>query len=170
MKMLLAGLALAVAAHQPVPVKPVNYAGSWTLDVAQSRSLPDYYARVKSHRLTITQDDARMDIAVEIDIGGPEPDRLRFSYPLDGTPVETETGIRMRDGLVNVPTTLRARVDDAGAVHITISRRIPMPDRVVVGETWEDWALSPDGRTLTIHRVDDTPRGRLEADMVFVRS
>jgi hypothetical protein len=30
----------------------------------------------------------------------------------------------------------------------------------------EDWNLSADGKILTIHRADDTPRGKMEADMV----
>jgi hypothetical protein len=168
MKMLFAAVALTVAAHGPA--RPADYAGSWTLDAARSRNLPEYYSRVKSHALVITQDDAHLNVGVAIDIGEAQPDRFDLVYTLDGNPVETETRIRTPDGLASVPTTLRATVDGAGAVHIAITRRITSPSGPFVAETREDWALSPDGRTLTIHRVDNTRRGQMEADMVFARS
>jgi hypothetical protein len=168
LKTLLAGLALALSARSSAPA--VDYSGHWTLDAARSRNLPGFYAQVRSHRLDITQDAARLDVAVTIDAGGPQPDRMELPYALDGHPVETQTFIRMRSGPVAVPTTLRARVDDAGAVHITITRRIPAPDgTVVTAEGTEDWQLSPDGKTLTVHRVERSPMGGFESDMAFAR-
>ena len=36
--------------------------------------------------------------------------------------------------------------------------------------TVEDWRLGADGKTLNIHRSDETPRGeKFESDMVFVK-
>ena len=170
MKMLLAGLALALAAHGPAPARPIDYSGNWRLDPAQSRGLPEYYSQVKSHTLAVTQDAARLNVAVTIDAGEAEPERFDFSYALDGTPVETETRVRTPQGSMNVPTTLLARVDEAGVVHIAITRRFTTERGPFTGESREDWSLSPDGRTLTVHRADDTRRGRMEADMVFVRA
>ncbi|HEU0053211.1 MAG TPA: hypothetical protein VFQ39_08530 [Longimicrobium sp.] len=169
MKTMIAGLALALAAL--APAKPADYSGSWTLDAARSRDLPPYYANIKSHTLAITQDAAMLKVGVAIDLGGAEPDRFQLDYPLDGSPVETQTPVRTPRGTIEVPTTLRATMDEAGAVHITITRRVAMPDGTTPSfETKEDWSLAEDGRTLTIHRVDDTPRGRMEAEMVFVRT
>lgn len=146
-----------------------NYAGAWTLDKQQSKGLPPYYDRVKSHRLVVTQDEQHLNVAVEVDTGQPEPDRLNFVYNLDGTETKTETMIRTPEGRVNVPTTLKATVGEAGKIQITITRDLQMPGKVFKGVTVEDWELSADGKTLTIHRADDTPRGKMQADMVFLR-
>ena len=35
--------------------------------------------------------------------------------------------------------------------------------------TTEDWHLSSDGKKIAIHRNDDTPRGKVDAEMVFVK-
>lgn len=150
--------------------KATSYAGNWALDMQQSKNLPRYYENVKSHKLTITQDDKLLNVAVEISRGQAGPDKLTFVYHLDGSESRTETAIRTQDGMINVPTTLKAVVRDDGRLQITITREIPMQGQSFNGISIEDWALSPTGKLLTIHRADDTPRGKMEADMVFVRN
>ncbi|MDQ6717330.1 MAG: hypothetical protein M3Z17_03155 [Gemmatimonadota bacterium] len=81
----------------------------------------------------------------------------------------TETAIRMQNGPVNVPTKLKAEVTAGGGLHITITRTIPMGGQPFEAVTAEDWSLSPDGKTLTVHRLDDTPRGKVDAMMIFAR-
>jgi hypothetical protein len=161
---------VSVAATGTAAVAPANYAGSWTLDLAASKGLPPYYANVKSHKLAIAQDAAKLDVFVTIDAGRPAPDTVRLVYPLDGSESKTTTAVRTPAGLTKVPTTLKAAAAEDGGVHITIAREITMPDRTIKAITTEDWHLSADGRTLTVHRVDDSPRGRMEADMVFLKS
>lgn len=151
-------------------MKPVNYAGTWTLDAKQSKNLPPYYSEVKSQKLTVTQTDAQLSVAVEIDAGRAAPDRMSFIYQLDGTETNTETSIRTPAGLTNVPTKLKATVGDGGRIHLTISREIPMQGQTIKAATDEDWELSADGQTLTIRRADDTPRGRVQMEMIFVKS
>jgi hypothetical protein len=56
-----------------------------------------------------------------------------------------------------------------GGMHIAVSRTVTMGGQQTVSDGTEDWRLSPDGKTLTIHRIDNTPRGRMEFDMVFLR-
>ncbi len=149
---------------------PANYAGNWTLDKKQSKNLPGFYENVQSHKLSITQDEKHLNVAVEVNIGQKEPDKLNFVYNLDGSESKTETMIRTPDGLIHVPTTLKATVNADGRLQITITRTIKMRDQTFDAITVEDWVLSADGKTLSIHRTDDTPRGKMEADMVFVKS
>ena len=150
--------------------KTANYAGTWTLDMKQSKDLPRYYDRVKSHKLIVTQDEKHLNVAVEVDIGQPEPDKFNFLYNLDGDESKTETMIRTPDGPKAVPTTLQAAVAEDGKLRITIRREIQMPDRTLKGVTTEDWELSADAKTLTIHRTDDTPRGKMQSEMIFVKN
>lgn len=170
MKLLLIAVILSITALASGVTKPANYSGTWTLDKSQSKNLPRYYERIQSHKLFITQDEQHLKVAVEISLGQNEPDKMNFNYNLDGTETKTETSIRGPGGLMSVPTLLKAVVKDEGRLSITITRDISMPDRTFKAVTTEDWQLSADGKSLTIHKVDDTPRGKMESDMVFVKS
>lgn len=150
--------------------KTPDYNGNWTLDLKQSKNLPSFYTNIKSHKLAITQDEKVLSVAVEIDAGRSESDKINFKYNLDGSETNTETSIRTPEGLIKVPTVLKA-VDVNGKLQITITRRVPMPDgETFTGITIENWELSADGKTLTIHRTDDTPRGKMETEMIFVKN
>ena len=170
MKTILLAAALLVAPHAAAPAAPADYAGKWALDQARSTNLPPYYARIKSHRLDITETPEHLDVKVEVDLGQGEPDRMDLDYRLDGAETSTTMPMRMQGNLVQVPTKVKAAVADNGDVHITITRELPLPSGAVTAVTTEDWHLSPDHATLTVHRVDDTPRGRMESDMVFAKS
>lgn len=168
MKTILAAALAALVLHSPA--KPVDYSGKWRLDPARSRNLPAFYARIASHTLDVTQTETHLGVGVVIALqGAPQQDTIRFDYALDGSEVRTQSPIRTPQGRVEVPTTLTARVDEAGSVHITIARelRTPAGPRTVTGT--EEWRLSPDGATLTVERLDETPQGRIDTEMVFVR-
>jgi hypothetical protein len=163
----LATLFFALTAAAAAPPQPASYAGKWTLDAAQSKNLPKFYERITKHALKIKQSPATLNVAVTISLGD-QDDHFDFAYKLDGTETKTETSIHTPDGPLAVPTTLSAKVKDDGGLTITISRDVPNLGK---GVTVEDWQLSQDGNMLTIHRVDDRgPGGKIEADMVFVRS
>lgn len=171
MKRLLFAAALVAVIFVNAFAKPANYAGAWTLDVKQSRNLPPYYSHVQSHKLSIAQDDEQLRVAVEISDAGAEPFKIDFVYSLDGTETKTETQMRTPAGLRSVPATLKAVAAEDGTLRITITREINTPDgRALKAVTVEDWKLSPDAKTLTIHRADDTPRGKTESEMIFVKS
>jgi hypothetical protein len=172
MKRLLFAAALVAATFANVLAKPADYSGAWTLDVKQSKNLPPYYSHIKGHKLSVTQDDKRLRVAVEIDdTQAAEPFRMDFAYTLDGTETKTETQIRTPAGARSVPTTLKAVAAEDGTLRVTITRDIDMPDGAAVkAVTVEDWKLSADAKTLTIHRADDGPRGKTESDMIFVKA
>jgi hypothetical protein len=167
---LLFAAALVAAVFTNALAKPANYAGAWTLDMKQSKNLPPFYSHVKGHKLSITQDDKQLRVAVEISDTEREPFKIEFVYSLDGAETKTETQMRTPAGMRSVPTTLKAVANEDGTLHITITREMTVPDgRALKAVTTEDWQLSPDAKTLTIHRSDDTPRGKTESDMLFVK-
>jgi hypothetical protein len=167
MKTLLAAALAALMLQSPA--KPADYSGQWKLDPARSRNLPGFYAEIASHTLDVTQTSTHLGVGVVIELRDAQQDTLRFDYALDGSEVHTRSPVRTPQGRVEIPTTLRARVDDAGVVHITIDRqlRTPAGPRTLTGT--EEWRLSPDRTTLTVRRLDETPQGRIDTDMVFVR-
>lgn len=145
------------------------FTGHWTLDRAQSRNLPDFYARVRSHELTVARSDSALDVGVVIDVGASKPDSLRFVYRLDGGATDTQTLIRTPDGMRPIPTRLSGTVAADGSLHLVIARA-PFAPGAKPGVGTEDWSLSADGATLTVHRVETMPDGRrMEGDMVFRR-
>jgi hypothetical protein len=78
--------------------------------------------------------------------------------------------MRTPAGVRSVPIALKATASEDGTLHITITREMSAPDgRALKAVTNEDWHLSPDAKTLTIHRSDDIPRGKTESDMLFVK-
>lgn len=169
MKTLCLIAALLLASSVFAATKTENYTGNWTLDAKQSKNLPPYYAHVRSHKLSIAQDDKRLRVAVQIIREEGAPDQINLAYNLDGTETTTEMLVRTPDGPQSVPATLKATVDAQGRVHITITRQLQMQGQEFKGITTEDWELSSDGKTLTIHRTDEMPRGKMQADMVFVK-
>lgn len=170
MKTLFLITALSIAAFSFGGAKPANYSGAWTLDMKQSKNLPKYYERIQSHKLNITQDEKRLNVGVEIGREQHEPEKIDLIYNLDGSETKTEMKLRTQDGLVSVPTTLKAVVKDDGKIEITITREVPMPDKTFKGVTVEDWELSADGKTLTIHKTDNAPWGKMESEMIFLRT
>ncbi|MBX7174876.1 MAG: hypothetical protein K1X72_28120, partial [Pyrinomonadaceae bacterium] len=121
-------------------------------------------------KLAITQSEKTLQVAVEIKDGQPELVKMEFAYNLDGTESKTESKVRTPDGLISVPATLKAESSENGELKITISREIPMPNGTFKSVTIENWKLSADGKTLTIHRADENPGGKLDFEMVFIKS
>ncbi|HUQ33214.1 MAG TPA: hypothetical protein VM095_13920 [Pyrinomonadaceae bacterium] len=170
MKTLFLIAVLSITALSFGGAKPADYSGNWTLDMKQSKNLPKYYERIQSHKLNITQDEKLLNVRVEIGREQNEPEKIDLAYNLDGSETKTEMKIRTQDGLLSVPTTLKAVVKDEGKLEIIITREVPMPDKTFKGITVEDWELSVDGKTLTIHKTDTAPWGTMESEMVFVRA
>jgi hypothetical protein len=166
-KLALTTALLAATALYAATPTAANYAGKWTLDQTKSQNLPHFYARVKSQTLNVTQDANALDVAVEVAVGEQSPDKLDFHYTLDGKEAKAETSIRTVSGPVKTPVWLKAVVQDAGALAITIDRQLPGDG--AHAKTNELWSLSADGKTLTVHRKDDGPLGARESDMVFVK-
>lgn len=151
------------------PLKPVNYAGSWMLDKAQSKNLPMFYDNIKSHKLLITQNEKLLNVVVEIATGESEPEKFNLDYYLNGSESKTELPVRTPKGTVKVPTTLKAFESDDGKLQITITRELSINGSNFKGVTTEDWQISDDGKTLRIHKTDEMPQGKMESDMIFVK-
>jgi hypothetical protein len=168
MKKTLSALALLAMTFPLFAAAPASYAGKWTYDAAASKDMPPMFAGVKLWTLDVTQDAKQLTTRVHI-----ENDRMptfdqTFVYALDGTETKTETAIMTPDGPKQVPTTPQANVADGGALRLTIARELPMNGETIHGVVTEQWSLSADGKTLTIHRHDDGPR-KGDMDIVFRR-
>jgi hypothetical protein len=158
-------LFLAAALLASSAAGATDYTGTWSLDKSRSTNLPPFYGQVKAHTLTNTQTDKQLTVDIRIDGPGPAPQKVAFVYNLDGSPSTAVTEIRTPQGAQQVPTTMTTTVADDGKLHIDIVREVNMGGQTMKGQSSEDWSLSPDGQTLTVHLV----RQNQASNLVFAK-
>lgn len=169
---LLAGVLSASAAA------PASFAGTWALDKAKSEGLPPNAAAIESLTLTVTQDaqqltvDSKATMGSQADAaGGPGQGRGRgmglypqnSSYKLDGTETTADN-----PGGRGGTTTFKATWKDGGkTLELKRVSKFSFQGNDVTITNTEDWTLSADGKTLTIKRTSESPRGTQSSTLVF---
>lgn len=153
-----APLAAQTSAHDAhtAPARTASFAGTWRLDVAQSRDLPPFYDRIREHLLAIVQNDSTLTVDVAMVDTAAVTQRLLFPYNLH-RPVRTMTQVLTPRGPMDIPTTLTATWRADGGLDIDIARELTMGDRVIRPADRETWHLSADGARLLIDREAEMP-------------
>lgn len=166
--------------------KKADFSGSWTLDVSKSKL--DQRARVESMTKNVTQTDK--DIKVETTTKRtPPPDGAMqagggqgggggmrrgggfgggdgtTTYTLDGK----ETSSEVEGPMGKVPLKLKASLESDGKLNLSSSSTFSTQNGEVSVTTKETWSLSDDGKTLTIKRETESPRGTNSSEMVFTK-
>jgi hypothetical protein len=166
--LLLAGALAANAAA------PTNFSGTWVLDKSKSE-LPPQLQNVESYALTVTQDAQQLTINTTITggqgMGGPGGGgggraggmMSSLTYKLDGTESTVEAG-GGRPGSVTLKATWK---NDGKTLSLMNVRKLNFQGNDVTITTTEQWELSSDGKTLTIHRTTESPRGTQTSTLVF---
>lgn len=174
---LLAGVLSASAAA------PANFAGTWALDKVKSENLPPPAASATSLTLTVTQDAQQINVVSKAEMpqstsaGGPGAPTLtpglgrgrgmafplNASYKLDGT----ETTANDPAGRIGTTTFKAVWKDDGKTLELTRVLKGNFGGNDVTITTTEDWSLSADGKTLTIKRTNESPRGTQSSTLVF---
>jgi hypothetical protein len=179
---LLVGLWAASAAPAPA-----NFAGMWTLDKTKSKDLPPQWENVESYKLTVAQDAQQLTVDTKITrkenaegtgAGGPPPGGggggrrgggmgmmgpQNVSYKLDGSEATLDMGGRGS-------ATAKAEWQNGGkTLKLTTKRTFNFQGNDVTSTTTEIWDLSSDGKTLTIQRTSESPRGTMNSTLVFTK-
>jgi hypothetical protein len=158
--------------------KIADFSGAWNLDVAASKL--DERSRIESITMTVTQTATDLKIetatkraAAQGDMGGRGGGMGRgggfgggdgtTAYTLDGK----EKTVQQESPVGNVPVKLKAKTEKDGKLKLTSSRTLDTPMGSVTLTTTETWSLSDDGKTLTLKRDMDSPRGTTSSTMVF---
>lgn len=168
----IAAIVLSLAATAALAAPLPDYSGKWTLDLAASKDLPQrMYAGVASQTLTLKQTDKQVSFDIDIQRKDDAPAfKQTLTFNLDGTPTETSSKVRTPNGEVTVPMTLTLKPAADGTLNVTEVRHLSMGEQKFEAETSEQWQLSADGKTLTVHRTDKMRRGTMSFDMVFRRA
>lgn len=136
----------------------------------QSKDLPAQLAALKAFDLTVAADKG-LKIDVDIETGQTQVPHVHqsFFYPLDGTESATTTEVMTPAGPKQIPTRLTGKVEENGGLDLTMSRDLPMKDKVRTLQSVEKWELSADGKSLTVHVNEERPDGPATYAMVFER-
>ena len=162
-------LALSVAVTLAAAPKTPDYSGRWTLDKAASKSLPHMYDKVSSHTIAVAQTPGKLTVSIDITRGEGAPIQQTLDFDLSGKPTQAETTVHTPDGDRKMPMTLKGSVREDGRIEVTEEREMRGPEGPITATSYELWDVSADGKTLTVHRKDQMPRGTFEYDMVFTR-
>ena len=161
------------------PAAQANFAGTWALDKSKSADLPQQWSNLESLTLTITQDAQQLNVASEMKMaadanaggGGTGGGRGRgmgafppsATYKLDGT----ETTADATGGRGGTSTLKAAWKDDGKTLELKRVSKFNFQGNDVTVTTNEDWSLSADGKTLTVKRTSESPRGTQSSTLVF---
>jgi hypothetical protein len=69
-----------------------------------------------------------------------------------------------------IPIVYKANLEKGGKLMLSSSRTISSQMGEMTITTKEMWSLSEDGKTLTVKRETETPRGVQSSEMVFTKS
>mgnify|MGYP001238881512 CR=1 FL=1 len=163
-------LSLAAFAQE----KPADYSGTWNLDISKSKL--DERSRIESMKLTVTQTEKDITVVPETKRQAPPDGGMgrggraglggdsTLTYSLDGKETKTE----LASAMGTVPVTLKA-TSAGGKLTLTSTRTFNTQMGEMTMTTKEVWSLSADGKTLTVEREQQTPRGTNAATHVFTK-
>lgn len=188
------GCALACALAFVAPAKlasavapAANFAGTWVLDKTKSKDTPPLWAdNLEGYTMTVTQDEKQLTVENKLAWKGGAPPSpggggggqggggrgmgrggmmpMSLTYRLDGKETTSESS-----GDRPFLSTFKAEwKDDGKALELTNTRKFTTPDGDQrTATTKERWELSADGKTLTVNRASESPRGTMKSTLVF---
>ena len=165
-----------------------SFAGEWTLDKSKSKLDERQAASIESQTLKAEQTDK--DIKVTVDTkrlappagGGGQGGGMpgggmgggrgmgggggggTNTYTLDGKEVTVEQETQMG----KVPVKFKGEIKD-GKLKLQLVRTMNTQMGEVTMTTKETWELSADGKTLTVKRESETPRGTNSSESVYTK-
>ncbi len=163
--------------------KMTDFSGKWNLDVSKSK-LDERAQNIESMTMTVSQTDKELKVesmtkrAERENTGGQMRrggmDGMRRGggfggdsqtiYTLDGKETTTDMA-----GAMGGKMTAKATAEKDGKLKLFQTREIETPMGARKMKMTETWSLSPDGKTLTVKREAETPRGTNSSEMVFTK-
>lgn len=146
-----------------VSAAPANFSGSWVLDKAKTEGLQGQQASA-DQTWVVTQD--AKTFAVEKTFPGSDPARpaQKSTYNLDGSETTQEM-----TGRISGKAALKAKWQGETVLELSSVLNTNIQGNDVTITTTEHWELADGGKTLKVHRTQETPRGKQEAKLVFAK-
>ncbi len=169
----MSALVIAVAVQAAAPA---NFAGTWTLDKSKSQGLSPRMQNAESVSWVITQTEKEITIEEKITGGNPPaggpggggqggPGRGMGmggprTFALDGseTVTENERGKTVRKATVSA---------DGKTIELSSKSTFQGPNGEMTLNSNDKLQLSADGKTLTVNRHSESPRGTQDSTLVL---
>jgi hypothetical protein len=171
----MSALLITLAVHAAAPA---NFAGTWTLDKSKSQGLNPRQQNAESVSWVITQTEKEITIEEKTTGGNPPAGGPGgpggggggrgmgggFGGPrtfnLDGseTSTENERGKTVRKATVSA---------DGKTIDLTSKSTFNGPNGEITLNSSDKLVLSGDGKTLTVNRHSESPRGNQDSTLVF---
>jgi hypothetical protein len=87
------------------------------------------------------------------------------TYPLDGK----ETTVQVETPMGQQPVVYKGKAEKDGSLKLSQTRTFSTPNGEMTMSTKEQWTLSADGKTLTVKRDMESPRGTNSSESVYVK-
>ena len=158
---LAAVMALGVGAASAAAAK-ADFTGTWKLDVAKSEGLPP---AVKGQTMTVKQTGDRVEIATTVTTDQGEQE-IKDAYVLDGKEVDHVQKAMGMEGKGKRTANWSA---DGNGIEVKENALFETDQGSADIKTTRKWALSADGKTLTIEMVIDGPMGPQNIKRVFAK-
>jgi hypothetical protein len=142
-----------------------NFTGTWVLDAAKSEGGGPPGAPVPEETMTVKQDGDK--ISVERKIKGQQGERTQAdTYTADGK--ETDFTMQMRGNEAKGKRTSKWSAD-GGALEVNDKVSFDTPNGAMTSTSTAKWALSADGKTLTVEGSRTSPRGEQKFKRVYAK-
>jgi hypothetical protein len=153
----------------PLQSKGANFAGVWALDKSKSEMPPAMGDAIQGGSITITQDDKQITRDLKFDlVEGAQGGGMtgggggKITVKLDGSELITESP--------QGKSVSTAKWMDGGKIlEVNVARSFNSPNGELKTTVLEHWELADDGKTLKIHRKQETPRGPFELTWVLTK-
>lgn len=175
--MAIVSLFLAVTTIFAQDKKAVDFSGNWELNVGKSKL--GERSRIESMTMTVSQTGKELKVESKTkNAAAPEGERGggmgrggfgggEGMQPVIYSLVEKETTIQMESPAGKIPINLKASWEKDNKLKLSSIRTFDTPNGSMTMTVKETWSLSPDGKTLTVVRERETPRGSFSTEMVF---
>ena len=176
----LAAMLCLSAAAAFAQTKPIDFSGSWMLDIPKSQI--NERMRIDGMNMTVAQTEKELKVTTETKRQAPPADAAAnpnppgrgtgrgfgdgtVAYSLDGK----ETVVEVEGPNGKMPIKYMAKLEP-GKANLSSTRSLSGPQGDITITTKDAWSLSADGKTLTVVREQSSPRGTATSTLVFVKN
>lgn len=185
-KLSLALFAISLMAAAALAQGKANYSGTWTLD--KEKSTLGGPMRIDGMTLTVAHTDKEIKVETatkrlppnDVPAGAPGGGPGRGMGPRGGMGMGDGTTVYALDGketkaevdgpMGKMPIFYKGSAAADGSLELSSKRSFNGPQGEITVTTKESWKLSADGKTLTVDRVNSSPRGDQTSKLVFTKS
>lgn len=162
--------------------KTVDFSGNWELDTNKSKL--GERTRIESITMSVSQTGGELKIETKTKYAVTPEGEVRGGEKTGGAVIRREVsgnfgdttqiaaynlgGIETKSEIPGIPvatTVFKAKLENGGKLYLTSNRPSEKPKGAIIVK--ETWTLSADGKTLTVVREQETPQGKVSAEMVF---